>query len=111
MFQFIFQPVPSSRQLLLHRILRGVGDGGNLLDAVAVHVEQGDGRAFLGRQGAQGEVEVLMLEGGVGTGVADEPPCLVDALHCAATCLVVEERVVGNLEEPRTEPPLVLIAC
>ena len=37
-------------------------------------------------------------------------PWVIDILHCPLACLVVEERVVGNLEEPRTELSLVLIA-
>jgi len=95
--------------LLFYRILRCVGNGGNLLDAVSIEVKQRDGRAFLGRQGAQGEVEVLMLEAGIGSRAADECPRLVDAIHGAASRLVVEESIVGYLEEPRAEPALVTI--
>ena len=41
---------------------------------------------------------------------ADECPCLINTLSRAQTCLVVQEVVVGNLEEPRAESPHVLIA-
>ena len=44
-------------------------------------------------------------------GTTGECSCFVDALRAAQAHLVVEERVVGNLEEPRTELPLVLITC
>ena len=97
--------------MLLDSILGGFGDGGYLFDAVPVEIEQRDGRAFLGREGAKGEVEVLMGKGGFSRGIANECPCCLDALHRATTRLVVEERVVGNLEEPRTELSLVLIPC
>ena len=41
---------------------------------------------------------------------ADECPCLINTLSRAQTCLVVQEVVVGNLEEPRAESAHVLIA-
>ena len=41
---------------------------------------------------------------------ADERPCFVERIHRPATRLMVEERVVGNLEKPGAEPSLFLIA-
>ena len=96
--------------MLLDGTFGCIGNRGNLLDAVSVEVKQRDGRAFLGRQGAQGEVEVLMLEAGIGSRAADECPRLVDAIHGVASRLVVEESVVGYLEEPRAELSFILIA-
>ena len=52
-----------------------------------------------------------MFKGRVGIGAANKCSCFVDALRAAQARLVVEECVVGYLEEPRTELPLVLIAC
>ena len=95
---------------MLYRTFLCVGDGRNFLDAVPVEVIEGDGGSFLGRQGAQGEVEVLVFKGRIGSSAADERARLVNALHRAATCLVAEEGVVGNLEEPRSEFSLVTIA-
>ena len=56
--QYCSQLVPAPGKLLLHGILRGLGNGGYLLDAVAVEVEQRDGGALLGRQSRKGEVKV-----------------------------------------------------
>ena len=53
----------------------------------------------------------MVRKGSVGGSVADECPCLVEAFRGTATGLVVEEGVVGNLKQPRAEPPLLLIAC
>ena len=51
-----------------------------------------------------------MFKGSIGLGATDERTRLVDAIHRAASRLVVEEGVVGNLEEPRSEFSLVTIA-
>ena len=96
--------------MLLDRTLACGGDCGDLFDTVAVKVVQRDGRAFLGWQGAQGKVEILMFEGGIGGCAADERSCLIDAVHRAATRLVAEEGIVSDLEKPRTELPFILIA-
>ena len=82
----------------------------HFLDIIAIEVEQGDGRTLLGWKGAQSQIEVLMFELSISGGAADECPCLINTLCAAQARLVVEERVVGNLEELRTELPLVLIA-
>ena len=78
---------------------------------MSVQVEERNGRSLLGRQRAQGKVEVLVLKGRIGSRAADQCPRLVDAFHRAATCLVAEESVVGNLEKPRSELALVTITC
>ena len=46
----------------------------------------------------------------IGNCSADEGPGIVECLHRATARLVVEERIVGYLEEPRTETSFVLIA-
>ena len=51
-----------------------------------------------------------MLEGGVGRSVADNHACFLDTRHRTHARTVVEKGVMGNLEEPRAEAPLVLIA-
>ena len=52
-----------------------------------------------------------MRETAVGRIGARERRCLVERRGCSQTCPVVEERVVGNLEEPRAEAASVLLAC
>ena len=51
-----------------------------------------------------------MLKGGIGSTVTYQSPRLIQTLHRPATCLMIQERVVGNLEEPGTELPLLMIA-
>ena len=50
-----------------------------------------------------------MLKGRIGLVTADEPAGFIDALHRAATRLMVEESVMGNLEQPRAETALLQI--
>ena len=59
--QCLSQFVATSRELLLHSILRNLGNRSYLLDIVSVEIEKGDRRAFLGRKHTKGEVEVLMM--------------------------------------------------
>ena len=51
-----------------------------------------------------------MLETVIGNCSADERPGIVERLHRATARLVVEKRIIGYLEEPRTETSFVLIA-
>ena len=83
---------------------------GYLFDIISVKIKQRDSRALFGRQRPQGKIQALVLERRVGGRRADECPRLVDAFHCPTACLVVQEGVVGNFEEPRAKPPLVAVA-
>ena len=109
-FQFLFQFVSSARQLFLHSVFGCGGNRGYFPDDVAVEIEKGDGRALLGRQGAQRKVQALVLKAAVGRGVTDKRPGLIDTLRSAKASLVVEKSIVGNSEEPRAEFSHVLIA-
>ena len=109
-FQLLFKFVTSARELLLYSILRGVSNLGNFFYIIAAQVEEGDGGSFLRWKGSQGQIEALMLKASIGGRGTDERLGIVYALHDAATGTVIQERVVRNLEKPRPEPPLILIA-
>ena len=51
-----------------------------------------------------------MLKAVIGSIRTDECAGIVECTGRACTCLVVEERVICNFEEPRAEMPAVLIA-
>ena len=63
-------------------------------------IVQRDGRPLFWREGLKSDIEVLVLEGVIGSSAADERPCLIDALRCPPSRHVVKEGVVGNLEKP-----------
>ena len=101
--QCLSQFFSAPRELLLHGILRGLCNRSYLLDAVSVEVEKGDGRAFLGRKRTKGEVEVGSPLPAPPLGECLNGNCINAYSRRLLASPVTEERVMGNLEEPRTE--------
>ena len=78
---------------------------------MSVEIEQHDDGTFLGWQGGEGKVEVLMSIFIVGVALANDSPCLIKALKCPLGSFVIEKCVLRNLEQPRTKASFVVIAC